>query len=74
MSISLILLLLLVAIIGISSFIFLNLNKAIVSLDLLFFQIDFPLGVIVLTVFCLGILTTIILEVLYFSPSTKRSD
>ena len=52
----------------------LNFNEAIVSLDLLFFQFDFPIGVIILTVFCLGILTTIILEVLYFSSRNKRSD
>tara|TARA_B100001248_G_scaffold208182_1_gene162216 strand:- start:214 stop:411 length:198 start_codon:yes stop_codon:yes gene_type:complete len=64
----------LVILIGISSLIFLNLNEAIVSLDLLFFQFDLPLGVIILTVFCLGMLTTIILEVLYFSSRNKRSD
>jgi len=60
--------------IGIYSFIFLALNKNIIHLDLLFIEIDFELGNIVLISFCFGIVITSILELLYLSSRRKNKS
>jgi len=74
MSISFILLLVLISLLGIYSFSLLALNKNIVHLDLLFFEIDFQLGSMVLISICLGMLITITLEILYFSSRRKNKN
>jgi len=72
MSFALLLLLVFIGLLGIYSFIFLELNKNIVHLDLLFIEIDFQLGSVILISVCLGVLIAISLEILYFS-SRKRN-
>jgi len=74
MSLSLLLLLISMGLIGIYSFIFLALNKNIIHLDLLFIEIDFELGNIVLISFCFGIVITSILELLYLSSRRKNKS
>ena len=74
MSLSLLLLLVLIGLLGIYSFSLLALNKNIVHLDLLFIEIDFQLGGLVLILVCLGILITFILEILYFSSKKKNKS
>tara|TARA_Y100000385_G_scaffold234174_1_gene247342 strand:+ start:156 stop:383 length:228 start_codon:yes stop_codon:yes gene_type:complete len=72
MSFSLILLLIFIGLFSIYSFSLLALNKNIVHLDLLFIEIDFQLGGLVLISVCLGILIACVLEIFYFS--LKRKD
>ena len=74
MSLSLILLLVFIGLLGIYSFSLLALNKNIVHLDLLLIEIDFQLGSLVLISVCLGILTAFILEILYFSSKRKNKS
>jgi uncharacterized integral membrane protein len=71
MSFALLLLLVFIGLLGIYSFIFLELNKNIVHLDLLFIEIDFQLGSVILISVCLGVLIAISLEILYFSSRKK---
>jgi len=74
MSFSLILLLVFIGLLGIYSFSLLALNKNIVHLDLLFIEIDFQLGSLVLISVCLGILIAWVLEILYFSSKRKNKS
>ncbi|MDB3976426.1 hypothetical protein N9442_03685 [Gammaproteobacteria bacterium] len=74
MSFSLILLLVFIGLLGIYSFSLLALNKNIVHLDLLFFEIDFQSGSLVLISVCLGILIACVLEILYFSSKRKNKS
>jgi uncharacterized integral membrane protein len=74
MSFALLLLLVIIGLLGIYSFIFLELNKNIVHLDLLFIEIDFQLGSVILISVCLGVLTAISLEILYFSSRKKNKS
>ena len=74
MSLSLILLLVFIGLLGIYSFSLLALNKNIVHLDLLFIEIDFQLGGLVLILVCMGILIAFILEILYFSSKRKNKN
>lgn len=74
MSLSLILLLVFIGLLGIYSFSLLALNKTIVHLDLLFVEIDFHLGGLVLISVCLGILIAGVLEILYFSIKRKNKS
>ena len=74
MSFALLLLLVFIGLLGIYSFIFLELNKNIVHLDLLFIEIDFQLGSVILISVCLGVLTAISLEILYFSSRKKNKS
>jgi uncharacterized integral membrane protein len=74
MSISLILLLIFIILLGAYSFSLLALNKNIVHLDLLFSEVDSQLGTIVLISICLGILIAIALEILYFSSRRKNKN
>tara|TARA_Y100000591_G_C21843531_1_gene707194 strand:+ start:2667 stop:2894 length:228 start_codon:yes stop_codon:yes gene_type:complete len=74
MSLSSILLLALVILTGIYSYSLLALNQTIVSIDLLFFELDFEIGKIILISFLIGILVTIFLEVLFFSSKKRKED
>ena len=74
MSFSLILLLVFIGLLGIYSFSFLALNKNIIHLDLLFIEIDFQLGSLVLISVCLGVLIACVLETLYFSSKSKNKS
>jgi uncharacterized membrane protein YciS (DUF1049 family) len=74
MSFPLILLLVFIGLLGIYSFSLLALNKNIIYLDLLFIEIDFQLGSLVLISVCLGILIACVLEILYFSSKRKNKS
>ena len=74
MGYSIILLLILIIILAIYSFVLLNLNNSIVNFDLLFIEIDFQLGSLVLSALCLGIIIATILELIYFSSKKKNKD
>ena len=74
MGFSIILFLILITILAIYSFVLLNLNTSIINFDLLFVEIDFQLGGLVLSALCLGILLTIILELIYFSSKKRNKD
>jgi len=74
MSFALILLLVFIGLLGVYSFSFLELNKNIVHLDLLFIEIDFQLGSVILISVCLGVLIAISLEILYFSSRNKNKS
>jgi uncharacterized integral membrane protein len=74
MGFSTILLLIFIILLGIFSFLILALNKSIVHLDLLFLELDFQLGYIILSATLLGILIAIVLEVIFFSSKRKNKD
>jgi len=74
MSFALLLLLVFIGLLGIYSFIFLELNKNIVHLDLFFIEIDFQLGSVIVISVCLGVLIAISLEILYFSSRNKNKS
>ena len=74
MSFSLILLLILVIAMGIYSFVLVSLNQSIVQLDLLFFELDIPLGSLLLISLLLGIFIAIFLEFIFFSSKPKKDD
>ena len=52
----------------------LALNKSLVHLDLLFLELDFQLGYIILSATLLGMLIAIVLEVIFFSAKRKNKD
>ena len=72
MAFSTFLLLVLIIVLGIYSFVFLQLNETIVHLDLLFLELDFHLGYIILASALIGILVAICLELILFL-SKKRT-
>ena len=74
MGFSVILLMILIILLAIYSFVLLNLNNSIVNFDLLFIEIDFQLGSLVLSALCLGIIIATILELIYFSSKKKNKD
>lgn len=74
MGFSIILLLILITILAIYSFVLINLNTSIVNFNLLFIEIDFQLGSLVLSALCLGIIVATILELIYFSSKKKNKD
>ena len=74
MSFALLLLLVFIGLLGIYSFIFLELNKNIVHIDLLFIEIDIQSGSVILISVCLGVLIAISLEILYFSSRKKNKS
>jgi len=74
MSFALLLLLVFIGLLGIYSFSLLALNKNIIHLDLLFIEIDFQLGSLVLISVCLGILIACVLEILYFFSKRKNKS
>ena len=74
MSFSTISLSILVTLLAIYSFALLTLNNSIINIDLLFVEIDFKLGNLILLSFCLGIVITFLLELIYFSSKKKHKD
>lgn len=74
MGFTIIILLIFIIIVGVYSFIILDLNKSIVHLDLLFLELDLQLGYIILSSTLLGILVAIVLEVIFFSAMRKNKD
>ena len=69
-----VLLLFLVALTGFFSFLILSLNKNIISLDLLIYEIETSLGFTLLVFFITGCLVTLILEFIYFLRRKKSKN
>ena len=74
MGLSTILFLISIIILAIYSYAFLTLNQNIVSVDLLFLDLDIGLGQIILLSTLIGILMTIFLEIIFFSGKRKKRD
>ena len=74
MGFSLVLLLIIIILTGIYSYLVLALNKSVVNLDLLFLELDLHLGNAILISFLIGMLVTIILEVIFFSSKRKNKN
>tara|TARA_B000000475_G_scaffold259395_1_gene242296 strand:+ start:78 stop:305 length:228 start_codon:yes stop_codon:yes gene_type:complete len=74
MGFSTILLLIFLIIIGIYSYSFLALNEKIISVDLLFLNLDIQIGQIILISTLTGILISITLEILFFSSKRRKKD
>ena len=74
MGFSTILLLILIVLVGIYSFILLELNNTAVYLDLLFLELNMQLGLVILTSTLVGILVAIILEIIFISSKRKNKD
>ena len=67
-------LLILITLTGLFSFLILNLNKSIVSIDLLFFEFESTLGLGLLLSFLLGFLVTLFLEIIYFFRKKAKTN
>jgi len=67
MSLSIIIILIIIVLLGVYSFFLLDLNKEFINLDLLFFELDLQLGNLILLTFLLGIIVSVTLEFLFFS-------
>ena len=74
MSFSSLLLLIFVILLGIYSFALLELNETIVHIDLLFLELDFELGFIILASTLIGILIAISLEFIYLLSKKKNKN
>ena len=74
MSLSTILFLISIIILAIYSYVFLALNQNIVSVDLLFLDVDIGIGQIILLSTLIGILIAIFLEILFFSGKRRKKD
>lgn len=74
MSLFTLLFLVLVILLGIYSFVFLELNETIVHLDLLFLELDSQLGYIILASALLGVLVAICLEFILFLSKKKTKN
>ncbi len=74
MGLSTILFLISIIILAIYSYAFLALNQNIVSVDLLFLDLDIGLGQIILLSTLMGILIAIFLEILFFSGKRRKKD
>lgn len=74
MGFSIVFLLIIIALIAIYSYVFLGLNKTIVYLDLLFIELDIHLGWIILISFSIGILVSVVLEIIFFSSKKRAKD
>jgi uncharacterized integral membrane protein len=74
MGLSTILFLIFTIILAIYSYSFLTLNEKIVSVDLLFLDLDIEIGRIILLSILIGILIAIFLEILFFSSKRKKED
>ena len=66
MSFLLVTLLILILLIGLYSFLLLDLNDSLIQLDLLFLNIDIPLGNAILISFLFGILVAVFLGFILF--------
>ena len=69
-----VLLLLVITIISLLSYLILNLNSDIILVDLLFFDLEISLGMILLIFLLVGFIFSIILESVYFLRKRKRGD
>ena len=69
-----ILLLLIIILLGIYSFVLLDLNETVISVDLFFLELDLELGYIILTSILLGICIALVLEIIFFSSRRKNKD
>ncbi len=67
-----VLLLLFIVIVSLLGYLILNLNTNVVPVDLLFYDLETRLGIILLVSFLIGFLVSITLEIIYFF--TKKSD
>jgi len=74
MGLSTILFLISIIILAIYSYAFLALNENIVTVDLLFFNLDIGLGQIILLSSLIGILIAIFLEIIFFSGKRRKKD
>ncbi len=74
MGFSIIFLLIFIILVGIYAFVLLALNKTVVYLDLLFLELDFQIGYIILSAILLGILIAIVFEVIFFTSKRKNRD
>ena len=74
MGISTIILLILSILVGIYSLGVLSVNISIVNLDLLFLELDLQLGYVILSSVLLGIMITLLLEIIYFSSKRKKKN
>tara|TARA_B100000989_G_C19526620_1_gene467247 strand:- start:3496 stop:3723 length:228 start_codon:yes stop_codon:yes gene_type:complete len=74
MSLSTILLILVTILLGIFSLMILDLNQITVNLDLFFMDINLQLGSVVLASAWLGILVTLLLEIIFFSSKRKNKN
>ena len=72
MSFLLVTLLILILLIGLYSFLLLDLNESLIQLDLLFLNIDIPLGNAILISFLFGLFVAVFLEIIFFSAKGKR--
>ena len=74
MGLSTILFLITIIILAIYSYAFLALNENIVTVDLLFINLDIGLGQIILLSSLIGILIAIFLEIIFFSSKRRKKD
>ena len=74
MGLSTILFLISIIILAIYSYAFLALNENIVTVDLLFINLDIGLGQIILLSSLIGILIAIFLEIIFFSSKRRKKD
>ena len=61
-------------IIILACYLLLNLNTIVVSLDLLFFELEVNLGLILLVSFLTGSFITIFLEIIFFRRRVKEDE
>ena len=74
MGFSTILLLILITILGIYFYSILALNVAVISLDLLFMDIDIEIGKIIIIATLTGIMIATTLELLFFATKGRKKD
>ena len=74
MGLSTILFLISIIILAIYSYVLLALNENIVTVDLLFFNLDIGLGQIILLSSLIGIAIAIFLEIIFFSGKRRKKD
>tara|TARA_Y100000768_G_C23845395_1_gene618257 strand:- start:306 stop:539 length:234 start_codon:yes stop_codon:yes gene_type:complete len=74
MSFSTILLCIVIILLGLYSLVLLDLNKLVVHLDLLFWELELELGYILLTSTLLAIFFTLLLETIFFSSKRKNKN
>ena len=74
MSFSTILLCIVLILVGIYSLVLLDLNKLVVHLDLLFWELDLELGYILLISTLSAMLLTLFLEAIFFSSKRKNKN
>ncbi len=75
MSFFIVIILIFISLLSLYSFSLLEMNKIIINLDLIFFELDLQLGYAILVSFLLGILVSVSLEFLFFSLRNRgRSE